>query len=518
MSVQNAFLDARSFGSCTWDATHDVAPCINAAITYANTLPNGATVFLPQGDYQLASTVTLSKSLVSLITSSHGAYLRDELVVTQKIAGTHLTWTGAVGATMLSVTPPTDLVAGQAISGVNVKGVLFDANQIANTCARFASVLDSWIDVECAEPAGAGVIFDTAPIKYSASFQNNDVWVTVINRLGSGPAVLWAATGNTTVGYANGNVSINRFRNIRIATKNGDGLVSVASDNNIVDMLNVQILPGGTGNAVVFNGTSDVNAPTGSVSNLIIHYSANGPFLVKGTDAGFTWPAINNTILHLDSANATPSPVIGTGASIVWRSGNNIWSAGQGSFQANFALSATELGYLGATPYVDPVRVYSESNGGVLVGTRSGGLDVLGHLYVDPSDNTMRLVGIQNIAGVTVGGPNAPMNIGGIARLSVTVGIVAHAGGGQASATALTTAVNRVITVTTAGDSVKLPAGASGMCVDAANNGNNAMQVFGSGTDTINGIVGSTGVSVAAGKTGHWCATGAGLWNGGTYN
>ena len=73
VSVQNAYLDARSFGSCTWDATHDVAPCINAAITYANTLPNGATVFVPQGDYQLASTVTLSKSLVSLITSSHGA-------------------------------------------------------------------------------------------------------------------------------------------------------------------------------------------------------------------------------------------------------------------------------------------------------------------------------------------------------------------------------------------------------------------------------------------------------------
>lgn len=73
--------------------------------------------------------------------------------------------------------------------------------------------------------------------------------------------------------------------------------------------------------------------------------------------------------------------------------------------------------------------------------------------------------------------------------------ITAHSGGGQGSAFALTAQVNRVTTVAAPGDSVLLPASAAGLQIVVINNGANAMQVFGAGTDTINGIATATGVS-----------------------
>jgi hypothetical protein len=85
---------------------------------------------------------------------------------------------------------------------------------------------------------------------------------------------------------------------------------------------------------------------------------------------------------------------------------------------------------------------------------------------------------------------------------STATGLTAHAGGGQSSALLLTAQYNRVDTVATAADSVKLPAPSYvGQEVEVMNNAaTNSMQVFGSGTDTINGVATGTGVAQAAGK------------------
>jgi hypothetical protein len=84
---------------------------------------------------------------------------------------------------------------------------------------------------------------------------------------------------------------------------------------------------------------------------------------------------------------------------------------------------------------------------------------------------------------------------------SVVTGIVAHAGGGQGSATPLTGQFNSVDTVATAADSVALPVATYvGQEVEVVNNTATSMQVFGAGTDTINGVATGTGVPQAAGK------------------
>jgi hypothetical protein len=115
------------------------------------------------------------------------------------------------------------------------------------------------------------------------------------------------------------------------------------------------------------------------------------------------------------------------------------------------------------------------------------------------------------VTALTTSG-NVDLNSDVVALGSTATGLTAHAGGGQGSALALTKAVNVVSTVATAADSVKLPApsfvGQRVTVINAA--ATNSMQVFGSGTDTINGVATATGVAQAAGKSADYIATSTG--------
>lgn len=77
--------------------------------------------------------------------------------------------------------------------------------------------------------------------------------------------------------------------------------------------------------------------------------------------------------------------------------------------------------------------------------------------------------------------------------------ITAHAGGGKPSATVLTAQINHVSVVASAADSILLPPALAGLRVTVINRGASACQVFGQGTDTINGTATGTGVSQASG-------------------
>lgn len=88
---------------------------------------------------------------------------------------------------------------------------------------------------------------------------------------------------------------------------------------------------------------------------------------------------------------------------------------------------------------------------------------------------------------------------------SVEDGITAHAGGTQAAAYALdaTKTVHNVTVVGTAADSIKLPLATGSGIQHWIKNSDAAesLQLFGSGTDTIDGIATATGVAVANGKS-----------------
>lgn len=89
------------------------------------------------------------------------------------------------------------------------------------------------------------------------------------------------------------------------------------------------------------------------------------------------------------------------------------------------------------------------------------------------------------------------------ASQSFTGGLVANSAGTQAAATPLPSTYNEVITVGGAGYGALLPlATALGQEVVLISKSATSMQVFGSGTDTINGVATATGVAVVGSATG----------------
>ena len=59
---------------------------------------------------------------------------------------------------------------------------------------------------------------------------------------------------------------------------------------------------------------------------------------------------------------------------------------------------------------------------------------------------------------------------------------------------------------------MKLPASQAGLTIIVENAGANAMQVFGAGTDTVNGVATATGVSQMAGSVVLYTCRTAGAW------
>jgi hypothetical protein len=92
--------------------------------------------------------------------------------------------------------------------------------------------------------------------------------------------------------------------------------------------------------------------------------------------------------------------------------------------------------------------------------------------------------------------------------------LTAHAGGGQGSALALTSVINRVTNVATAGDSVKLPASQSGMTITVINAAAaNSMNVFPASGEAINALGANVAFAVAANKTAYFTCATAGQWH-----
>lgn len=97
---------------------------------------------------------------------------------------------------------------------------------------------------------------------------------------------------------------------------------------------------------------------------------------------------------------------------------------------------------------------------------------------------------------------------------SYTNGIVAHAGGGQASGTAITTVINRVTTVATAADSCTLPAAKPGMSIYIANAAAaNSMNLFPATGEAINALGANAAFAIAANKTAQLICAVAGQWH-----
>lgn len=108
-----------------------------------------------------------------------------------------------------------------------------------------------------------------------------------------------------------------------------------------------------------------------------------------------------------------------------------------------------------------------------------------------------------------------PSDISGALRnfSTTSTGITAHAGGGQANAVPLTSAFNRVTTVATAGNSVRLPPAVPGAQITVFNRGANSMNVFPVTGQSINALSANASLAVASGASARFACVVAGIWD-----
>lgn len=129
--------------------------------------------------------------------------------------------------------------------------------------------------------------------------------------------------------------------------------------------------------------------------------------------------------------------------------------------------------------------------------------------------------GVTSASKTLVAGASKNLDTLAVALVSVGAAglentITAHAGGTQAAAFALsaTASFHNVTVVGTAADSVKLPLATGSGNVHWVKNSAaaNSLQLYGSGTDTIDGVATATGVAIAAGKARILIDNAAGTW------
>jgi hypothetical protein len=197
-------------------------------------------------------------------------------------------------------------------------------------------------------------------------------------------------------------------------------------------------------------------------------------------------------------------------------------------------------GQSGATPIClnsDIARVTTVATAGdsVLLPPAVAGLDllVINHgakpmqVYgngTDTIDDVAAATGVAQMAGsvtiyaCTVAGAWYSNGIGtgyagSFPTQSYQDAMTAHAGGGQGSATAISTVMSRFTTVATAGDSSVLPASKPGMTLTVINAGAASMNVFPATGEQINALGANGAFAVAAGKTCQFYCTVAGQWH-----
>ena len=286
---------------------------LTAAITAAK-VSGRPTVILINGDITVTSTIVVDAPNITL-QGAGGDGAHD--VGTQGAgARAKLIWAGSAGGTVLQFASPVG-AANQKCGGGGVTGLYIACG---NSAAIGLQVL-SWSkatfeNLHFDNPTTVGVdVGVVATLGEARDTQN-----CYFRNLSSRHFEVTGGTGGLIRlgGDAGANTSLNMFEQLDCQYVNGTAYLFNNSDNNYVVRLRAFRAGGGTGAAIVFNG-SNVSAAECARSNIVTHLTTNGalPIICRGTTT-FTNPSLDNSLLLLDFDNGYTPPTIETGASAVW--------------------------------------------------------------------------------------------------------------------------------------------------------------------------------------------------------
>jgi hypothetical protein len=303
---------APAYGSCTWDATHDVGACVNQALTAAAAV--GGTVSLPPGTYGLSTRIVWPTAAPVRLVCPGGS---------SATPATMLKWIGAAAGRMAEVRTGTGSVKGAAITGCGFNG----NGGLAADGLYLASVYNGHFDdlTFTGGFSGGNVVNLTVDSVTGAGSQNNtfdNLYIDNGTNFGAGYPYssnqlrLGAFIDGTGV---HGNAAFNRGNNIFIGGSGGTGILCVGCDNNY---LSGRVFNSGTSVDLTV-AVSGANMFPAS-GNVLSPMQYTGAAVARGKTtfpacASYSTCTYNNNIV-IDSTNATPQPTVETGADLSWGS------------------------------------------------------------------------------------------------------------------------------------------------------------------------------------------------------
>ena len=303
---------APNFGICTWDSSHDVGACINAAIARAAAL-GGRTVMVPSGVYGQSTPIVNHNSGVKLIGMGRGT-VRSNLSPGSYLAVTRLLWIGASDTTkiMLDVEPTN--TSSVSLYQADVDGLVFDCNQLAGVGVKVAQVSKSILRLGAAECTGLANIYLTTTLATdSPGSQDDDIWLD--SRQTNSTST---ATGILIDGAqgSNWNVSYDRFWSLFAWYNKGDGIVIGDTDNNSYYNISTYAQPGATGTPAVF-AAPNYTPPNGTAVSSVAGYSSRvfhlgSPLTIQGfTSASSVVPGANTGTAQFATVSLTTNATSG---------------------------------------------------------------------------------------------------------------------------------------------------------------------------------------------------------------
>ena len=308
---------AKAYGSCVWDATHDVVPCINSAITAANAV-GGGLVVVPVGTFGLATSVALQSQVV-VHGGGCGAYGQCATTLTAigGFAGPMVAGQTSATTSQLSYTGIAFLSldgATTAADGIDLYSTTWGIFEHLNI--KRITTRGMYLQPAAGASPNAQVAFNT--------FNQNYIDLSDASSLTAKGIVIGAGT-------ATDDTNRNTFNGGIILNQNGTGLEIGNADGNTFYGMNIQPVGGGTGKSVDFLGSS-ASAGQTARGNFFYSLVAGGGLLGGVYAEAGTFPsggAEANMIFGLKKGDGEPAPNIAGGAVLHYEDDNGFTTLSQ---------------------------------------------------------------------------------------------------------------------------------------------------------------------------------------------
>lgn len=284
-----------------------------AAITNAK-ISGQPTVIQINGSITLTSTLLIDAANITL--QGAGGDSAHDIGTAGAIARAKLIWGGAANGTMVRFASPVG-AGNQCLTGGGARDLYFGCND----SAAIGLQVQSWRkgkfqNLHFNNPTTVAVdVGVVATLGEARDTQNCE-----FRNISSRHLETTGGTGGLIRldGDASANTSLNYFEQLDCQYLNGTAYLFNNSDNNYVVRLRAFRAGGGTGAAILFNGSNASTAECAR-SNIIVHPTFNGllPITMRGTTT-FTHPSVDNSVLLIDYDNSYAAPVFETGATGQW--------------------------------------------------------------------------------------------------------------------------------------------------------------------------------------------------------